>query len=312
MDRPPLDLPVLPVPPWTPDVDDPWPPGGGPPTLPWRAHRGWRVRVATGLLWSLIALAAAGGLRGLVAGTPGPAAPKPVPPGPPSGVEGFAQMFVAAWLQAGAGSEASLRPYLHSPVDLAGIPPASRYAARTAVLSDVQVAPGYWSVTVGAEVLAASGGGGYAPGGTHDYQVSVFAGPGAPVATALPAEVAAPVLGPPPALLLASPEPPAPDDPVAGLLQRFLGAYLTGSGEQAGPGNTLAPLNPPPFVGVTLTALATSDKGGSAATAQANVTATDPTGLAQRLEYFFSLSRHLGQWQVDRLLPAAPLAQPHS
>src|SRR5207245_2067401 len=71
--------------------------------------RAWKVKVATAGLWVLIALAGAGGLRALVwKGSPAAAS---LPAAAPAGVAGFAEMYVAAYLEAGAGQEQTLRSY---------------------------------------------------------------------------------------------------------------------------------------------------------------------------------------------------------
>jgi len=148
------------------------------------------VRLATACLWMLIALAAAGGLRALVSSgaggeTSSSGAAQAV------AVAGFAQLFVAAWLAAGSGQEASLRPYYRGPLHLDGVTPTARYAARTAAVGVAWSRSGTWIVTVGADELLA-GGNGYVPAGTHYYRVELAAGPAGPRATALPAEVARP------------------------------------------------------------------------------------------------------------------------
>jgi len=148
------------------------------------------VRLATACLWLLIALAGAGGLRALVTGRAGgetswSGAAQAV------AVAGFAQLFVAAWLAAGSGQEATLRPYYRGPLHLDGVTPTARYAARTAAVGVARPRPRAWVVTVGADELV-DGGDGYVPTGTHYYRVEVAAGPAGLAATALPAEVARP------------------------------------------------------------------------------------------------------------------------
>ena len=144
------------------------------------------VRLATACLWLLIALGAFGGLRALLAGhadaETSSAGAQAV------AVAGFAQLFVAAWLAAGSGQEASLRPYYRGPLHRDSVTATARYAARTAAVGEARSRSGAWAVTVGADELVA-GGDGYVPGGTHYYRVEVVAGPMGLVATSLPAQV---------------------------------------------------------------------------------------------------------------------------
>ena len=145
------------------------------------------VRLATTWLWLLIALAAVGGLRALIAGHPS---------GETSSaggtqavaVAGIAQLFVAAWLAAGSGQEASLRPYYGGPLHLDGVTPTARYAARSAAVRLARSRPGAWVVTVGTDELVA-GDNGYVPAGMHYYRVEVVAARGSFTATGLPVEV---------------------------------------------------------------------------------------------------------------------------
>ena len=144
------------------------------------------VRLATVCLWLLIVLAAAGGLRALLARD---VDPQPVgSPAEAVAVAGFAELFVAAYLSAGSGQEQALRPYYQGPLDLTGVTPSARYAARTTAVEVAHLGSGPWVVNVGAEVLSADGGG-YVPAGTHYYRVKVASRGGRFVATALPAEV---------------------------------------------------------------------------------------------------------------------------
>lgn len=143
------------------------------------------VRLATACLWLLIALGAFGGLRALA----GHADAETSSAGAQAvAVAGFAQLFVAAWLAAGSGQEASLRPYYRGPLHLDSVTATARYAARTAAVGEARSRSGAWAVTVGADELVA-GGDGYVAGGTHYYRVEVVAGPMGFVATSLPAQV---------------------------------------------------------------------------------------------------------------------------
>ena len=261
--------------------------------------RAWKVKVATAGLWVLVALAGAGGLRALVwRGSPVPAAA-------PAGAAGFAEMYVAAYLEAGAGQEQTLRPYYPAAVDLHDVIPSSRYAARTAAVASSEPSPGYWAITVGAEVLVAARGG-YVRAGTHFYRVGVMSATGPLVATSLPAEVPAPTPTTLPPLRLGHLAPPSGDASSAAV-QQFFDAYLAGHGE---PGDGLRAVTPPPFTSVAVTGIATNPSGQSGVqTVQAEVVGTDAGGLKTVLDYSFQLAERNGAWVVTSLLPAAPLGQ---
>jgi hypothetical protein len=262
--------------------------------------RAWRLKLATAALWVLIALAAAGGLRALLWG--GSPAEGRSPAAAPSGVSGFAELYVAAYLEAGSGQEQTLRAYYPGSVDLHDVTPSGRYASHAATVTTSESAPGYWVVTVGAEVLVAAQGG-YVRAGTHYYRVGVMTGSGALVATSLPAEVPAPTPAPLPALGPAQLAAPS-DDAVTAAVQRFFDAYLAGRGS---PGAGLSPVTPP-YASATVVAMAAGPVGPSGVrTVRAQLAATDAVGLKVVLDYSLQLAQHNGTWAVTALLPVPPL-----
>lgn len=267
-------------------------------SLPSLDLRAWRVRLATTGLWVLIALAAAGGLRALVSGVP-----RAAPAVAPNAAAGFAEMYVAAFLEAGAGQEATLRAYYPGALDLHGVVPSGRYASHTATVATSEPSPGYWAVTVAAEVLVAAPGG-YQRAGTHYYRVGVASASGALVATSLPAEVPAPVPAPLPPLAPASLAIP-PGDAVKVAVQRFFDAYLAGNGI---PGAGVSPVTPAPYASVAVVAMAAGPAGASGSrTVRAEVAATDAGGLRVVLDYWFRLGSRNGTPTVTALLEAPPL-----
>lgn len=271
------------------------------------ALRAWKVKVATAGLWILIALAGAGGLRALVWGGSHAAAPasKAAPAVAPPGIPGFAEMYVAAYLEAGAGQEQTLRPYYPEAVDLHDVTPSGRYASRTAAVASSESAPGYWAVTVGAEVLVAAQGG-YVRAGTHYYRVGVMSATGPLVATSLPSEVPAPTPTSVPPLGLGHLSAPAGDGP-ATAVRHFLDAYLAGQGD---PGPGLTPVTPPPFTSVALTGIAVSPSDHAGVrVVRAEVAGTDAGGLKAILDYSLQIAARSGGWVVTALLPAAPLGR---
>jgi hypothetical protein len=263
-------------------------------------------------LWLLIAAAAAGGLRGCVVGTSAP--PVAEQPGAAQSAGGFAELFVATFLEAGAGQEQSLRPYYPGAVDLSAVAPQSRYAARMAIVSSTGISPGYWAVTVGAAVLVAAQGG-FVQAGTHYYQVGVAGRPGTLVATSLPAEVPAPVPAALPPLAVAGLAQPG-SDAVSGVLSHFFEAYLCGRGELAPlvtTGSHLAAVSPAPFSSAEVGSLAVGpvERSGTAL-ARVEVTGTDSSGLKEVLDYSLHIRNRRGEWAVEEMLPGAPLAPPHT
>lgn len=243
-----------------------------------------RVRVATGVLWVLIALAALGGLRGLAARP----APAPPPAGAPAAVAGFAELYVATYLEAGAGQERSVAAFYPRPPDLAGVPAGARYVARTEAVATEALGPRYWAVTVGADVLVASGGG-YQPEERQYLRVAVESSPAGMVATSLPAAVAAPA----PARL---PRLPVPALTTGTAADASLGATVTGYLGRA--------------LGVTgtLDALALAPGAGAERLAVARVTAPDAGGIPEVLDYTLRLRHQGDRWAVAAVVPAPPLS----
>ncbi|HWD09437.1 MAG TPA: hypothetical protein VHA57_10125, partial [Actinomycetota bacterium] len=207
-------------------------PGGQPPAPApanpgWRevaARAAWRARAATIALWALIALAGAGGLRALI---PGPAQ-SPIPR-LPAGAAGFAEQYVAAYLEAGAGNEASLATFYPGPVNLTGVIASARYVSRVSAVAAARLGPGYWAITVAADVLDQVAGG-YEQAGTSYYRVGIRSSGAGTVATSLPAQVPAPQ--PPPLPKLAVPLPASPPGEYLGAT---LTAYFTHYLARAGP-----------------------------------------------------------------------------
>ena len=266
-------------------------------------------------LWALLALAALGGLRALVAPAARAAPPAPKPPAPTVGAEGFAELYVAAFVAAGQGTEDSLRPYFPQTVELRDVRPGALYVARTATVEARSVGERYWAVTVAAEVLS-SGADGYRPLGTRFYQVGVAgSADGGLVATSLPAQVPAPPGAKPPPLEAGSLEDPRPDDAVSEAVTRFAQAFLTGAGElvrYVAPDANLRPVQPAPFTSVRLTRIGARDMPGPDKAQQvvAELRATDSAGRVEFLQYALELAQRAGRWEVRALLPAPPLSRP--
>jgi hypothetical protein len=270
------------------------------------------VRLATAVLWLLIALAAAGGIRALLSNGTSPAAPKAA-----DEAGGFAEMFVAAYLEAGSGQEQAVQAFYPGPGDLEGVSPGSRYASRTATVGSRPVGPDYWAMTVGAEILVL-GQGGYTRDGVHYFRVGVKIGPRGFVATSLPSEVPAPPAGALPGLALPHLGMPGGDAPTDAV-RRFFDAYLAGRGDLgsvAAPDSRLAALVPPPFGATALVGIAFGPGGlPGARLVRAEIAGIDAGGSKEILDYSLRIASRRGRWVVKEILPAAPLASgpgPHA
>ncbi|MEW1889860.1 MULTISPECIES: conjugal transfer protein [unclassified Streptomyces] len=89
-----------------------------------------------------------------------------------TGPSGFAELYVAAYLAAGEGTEEDLLPYYSEPVTLAN-EPGSRSASSVVTVAAQQAEKGYWSVTVAARISAKDKAGKMKDRGMHYYRVGV-------------------------------------------------------------------------------------------------------------------------------------------
>ncbi|MEU1628190.1 conjugal transfer protein [Streptomyces sp. NPDC020096] len=261
-----------------------------------------------------------------------------------AGPSGFAQLFVAAYVSAGQGSQSALAAFYPGAdgVELTG-KPGTWHAEQLATVRMSTVAPGYWSVVVAARVTGpgpsaspsdssttdSSGPDGAAPGSAgalRYFQVAVrssdSAGHGGLVAVALPAEVSAPGQAQPPALNYGPSHPAQSSDPAVQTLQGFLAAYLTGSeglDRYLSPGTTLAPVTPAPYTAVQISQIAGPDgsdgdqsqtvpRDGTRRHLLVDVAATAPGGVTRPLTYAVELAARAGRWEVASLEAAPQLA----
>jgi hypothetical protein len=289
----------------------------------------WGARAAAIALWVLVGAGALGGcaafvVRPLASPT---RAPKTTAPASSTGAEGFAELYVATYLSDAGGSETAndvLKTfYPGGDVDLRDVRPHTLYVTQTVALDATQVSKGYWSITVGARVMAASANG-YVPLGLRAYQVGVArSAEGGFVATSAPGQVPLPRAASLPKLkgpALASPD--ATHSDVNAALQRFFAAYLTGQGELSryvAPDAGLVAVSPAPYSGVALQRVsleATTIKTAAGANpintkgfvARVVVAAIDTAERTQVFSYSVELAQRENRWEVRKLLPAAPLA----
>ena len=233
------------------------------------------------------------------------------PPADSAGAEGFAELFVAAFLSFDEDTE------LAAPLDASPVRAEEQdwLAARTVSLGAEEMAPGYFAVTVAADLRAkdpdASEQPSWLPVGTRFYTVGIVETGSGWVATGPPSLVTTPSAGIPPELLV---ERLAGLSDVPGLeeaVTRFLAAYLTGDGEltrYTSPGSPLSAVQPPPFAAVEIVEAGSVLASDGDRQVVALVVGTDGSGRTQLLEYALMLSERDGRWEVAELLPAPSLA----
>ena len=233
-----------------------------------------------------------------------------------AGVEGVAELFVATYLGAGEDSAAALRLFLDGP-SLYGVVEGSWRAVRTTSLGAHQIGPGYFAVTVAAEVVASEsssdGQGAWVPAGTRFYSVGVVETEAGWAVTGLPTLVGAPPRAVPAELLVGRLDGLDSTPGLEETVSRFLAAYLTGVGELArytAPSSRIEPVQPPPFSEVEVLESGLVDSSDGAGQVRVVVRAADAAGRAQVLEYSLTVGLRDGRWEVSELLPAPPLLAP--
>ena len=242
-------------------------------------------------------------------------------PADTAGVEGFAELFVAAFLGAGEDSVEVLAPFLTDP-SLDGVTAGSWVATRTVSLGAREIGPGYHSVVVAAEVMAAdpespegdpeSGQpSGWVPVGTRFYSVGVAETDTGPAATGLPTLIAAPTRTDPPEVSVRRLDGLDAAPGLEEMVDRFLAAFLAGDGELArytAPTAPIVAVQPAPFTGVEVLEAGLVDTPDGSGQVAVVVRATDAADRVQVLEYHLVVEQRDGRWEVSELLPAPPLA----
>ena len=224
---------------------------------------------------------------------------------------GFAELYVASFVAAGEGSEATLAPFLGEvPPSLDGVTAGQWFASRTTTTALERVTESRWAVIVAADLLRRDGdprAAAFVTVGVRFFRVEVVDDGAALVAAALPAIVAGPVEGGPVDDDWPTGSPPRADDPLADTVERFAAALLTGNGElgrYAAPGSDLRAAGAT-FETVTLERLAARGEGEQRRV-RAWLTGVSGTASMQ-LVYDLHLTRRDGRWEVDAVgTPAAP------
>jgi hypothetical protein len=222
-------------------------------------------------------------------------------------VEGFAELYVAAYLE---DPMAAARAFNPAAPPLDGIGRGDRHVARVAAVRMVPAGAGTWAVTVGADVLVAAEGG-YRRDALRYFQVGVARSREGYVATSLPGEVPAPAI---PAPEGQAAKLPAPEEPVAAVVQGFFDSFLAGA-----PGldrflstdALISPVDPPVAESVRLEGLLQrAATGGDHRVATAQLRVVDRSGRPLVYQYALRLAFLEGTWRVDALLPAVPALTP--
>ena len=268
------------------------------------------MRAAQALLWVLVTVAAVAGPVALLARHPSTGMTStPASRVAPPTVTAFAQLFVAAYLDAGDQDGAMLARFLGETPDLRGAKRASTSMRLTAVVAADQVSDRYWSVTVAATITEAPGGGG---GVMRFFSVGVLDGPEGPVVTDLPAEVAGPPTARRPALAGPIPSAVVRGEPLVDTAVQFLTAYLLGDsslGRYVALDSVLADVGPVPYgqVDVERVAVVRRSEGGAWVRAQVRATARD--GAVRLLRYQIELIERDRRWEVVAVSGAPLLAR---
>jgi hypothetical protein len=279
------------------------------------------IRVLRALLWLLVVAGPVGagvlavqvsGLRHRVDLVSSQAVVQP--PSDTAEAEGFAELFVAAFLDAeedeppaGLGSLDARSPRV--------VEPGSWSAARTVSLGAEEVALGYFAVTVAVHVPGRAPDStdqpSWVPAGVRFYTVGVLETNSGWVTAGPPTLVAAPSVGSRPDLLVRRLDGLREEASLKEAVARFLAAYLTGQGELAryvAPGSALIPVQPPPFTTVEILDAGSVPLTDGTRQVVAVVQGTDGAGRVQVLQYALVAAQREGRWEVVELLPAPSLA----
>ncbi|MGW5715322.1 conjugal transfer protein [Amycolatopsis sp. NPDC003865] len=231
--------------------------------------------------------------------------------------EGWAEMYVRAWLSATRDDSAELEVF-YPPGMKSQRAVGTQVPVDTAVVSATLSAPGVWSVVVVADVLVLQ------PDGKRKAsllcaQVAMAGTGDTYVATSLPSPVACPgTLG---AAALAYDEVADPAGPIGRSVTGFLAAYLAGQGQLdrfVSPGASLGLPKPVPFAAVQLTEVRTHEKfepgqaarppDGTTVHSLARASAWDATGQSTPVDYALALVARAGRWEINRIDPAPLIA----
>ncbi len=272
------------------------------PAPPYPRHRAGRP--TRGLIVALAIGALLAAAAGLWASRAAQSATVSAPPAPPSGVDGFAELFIATYLTGGGTNGQSVETFMAPQATMAAMSPLDRYVTRAATIEIRTLGGAYWDVTVATEVMERTENG-YVSAGIEHYQVGVMKVDGRLIVTEIPARVAGPPAPTPP------PIPPLADEVDAELAEftaEFLDAMLVGShrlSRYTVAGSDIRAIEPFPYQAVALSELATGVVDGRTYVSTV-VNATTPNGIVHVVAYTLELSSNGGEWEVADILPGPP------
>jgi len=240
--------------------------------------------------------------------------PTIVEPTPPLGLEGFAELYVSAYLTAtGPERQTTIERYFPAAPEMSNRSVFDRYVTRSVVVAAQPVDDDMWSFVVAAEVLAFDGRT-YVLDGTHHYAVAINAPDGRPAAaTTLPVRVAAPPVGDIAAVVVGT---PLTDQNLHALAKGFVRSYTTGADElyrYTTAGFAADGIAPPPFERVTIDDVSAVQITSELLQLRVAGLGTPTTGAPIRIEYHLVVAVEGGAWKVAGLaagpLTASQLAQ---
>ena len=278
------------------DVDDPVP-----PTNP----RWWIGRSIAIGLWSLIAVIGVVAFFALVT-SEGSGSTEAAPTEADRArwdVTGFAEVFVAAFVQAGDGDEPALRSFLGSEsIRLERVAAGEWFPSALTTVNVDRIGSNRWEVQVAVNLLRREPEtGSYVGVGVRVFGVEVVETPAGLVSTTLPWMVATPAPGGNVDDGWGSGAVPDPSDPLADTTRRFLSALLTGNGELdrfAAPGSDLRAA-PATFDTVTLETWQVRDRGDDRRV-RAWVRA-ESSDVSMWLTYTLDVVERDGRWEVTAI-----------
>lgn len=265
--------------------------------------------VARTALWAALGLGAAGGtaaLLGLTGGGDGPVAASSTDDADttaavPAPVTGTAELAVEEWLTATEEDRERLDELFVEPVRLP-VEGGEVELQRVTTVAAHSVQDGYWVVTVRAEVLEQVDGEAQ-PLATWFVELGIVGDPGQGVAP-----LSTPGILPAPAADLdgwGSSRPslhaPTDDDPVAGTVEGFLDALLTGRADPSpylAPGAVVPAASAPPFADVVVQEIATEERDDGDTQVWVDATATTVGGREQPVSYELVVTPRSDRWEI--------------
>jgi Conjugative transposon protein TcpC len=286
-------------------------------------------------LWVALAIGCVGGIVGLLRPSGDSAKVVDNPSSDhrliPAPVVGVAELTVAEWLTA-TDEERERRAdlFVESP---AASDTSTAYESEGQGVAVRRVTPvrgrrledGYWSVTLAVDLLqppesegdpSADAGGisadGAGPDAAEDaateeptrwyVEVGIVADDnGGYVALATPAVVPPPSTGTADWQVGGSRMPPEPDDPLATMIERFLGALLAGTGDAApylAPGTEITSAAPPLFAELTVEEMAVEELDETESWVIVHVIATTPDAVRLPLTYDLVVVERGDRWEI--------------